>query len=236
MIKTLAITTALALGATAASAASIKVETFSQQAYADYLAGTSRATIEDFEDLVPSSQELAIVETAVGIFDTLGGKGTGGSVIGTGTDLTVRTKGKNHFGRTNTTPGGQFYLDSNDTFGMAWAVGLEGAATFNSIAFSLSDGADQGAQLEITAMGQVLDTFVNFPNASVKFVVISFEQMIDDALIRLSNLEGTGLRTNDGFGIDDATVASVAPIPVPAAGLLLLGALGGLGLRARRKG
>ena len=236
MIKTFAAAAALALGATAASAASIKVETFSQQAYSDYLAGTSRSTVEDFEGIVTSSQELAIVETAVGIFDTLGGKGSGGSVIGTGTDLTVRTKGKNHFGRTNTTPGGQFYLDSNDTYGMVWAVGLEDDSLFNSVAFSLSDGADQGAKLEITAMGQVLDTFVNFPNASVKFVVISFEEMIDDALIRLSNLDGNDLRTNDGFGVDDATVASVAPIPVPAAGLLLLGALGGLGLRARRKG
>lgn len=234
MIKTFALTAALALGATAASAASIKVETFSQQAYADYLAATTRSTIEDFEGLVPFSQELKIVETAVGIFDTLGARGTGGSVIGTGKDLAVRTKGRNHFGRTNTTPGGQFYLDSNDTYGMAWAVGLEDGSLFNSVAFSLSDGADQGAQLEITAMGEVLDTFVGFPNASVKFVVISFEEMIDDALIRLSNLDGDGLRTNDGFAIDDATLA-VAPIPVPAAGLLLLGALGGLGLRARRR-
>lgn len=236
MIRTIALTAALALGATAASAASIKVETFSQEAYQAYLAGTNRATAEDFENIVPSSQELALVTTAVGIFDTLGGKGTGSSVIGTGTDLAVRTKGKNHSGRKNTTPGGQFYLDSNDTFGIGWNVGLAGDMSFNSVAFSLSDAADQGARLEISAMGEVLDTLVKLPNANVKFVVISFEEMIQSAMINFTNFgKGETLRTNDGFGIDDATVASVSPVPVPAAGLLLLGALGGLGLRARRK-
>ena len=233
MIRTFAITAALALGATAASAASIKVETFSQDAYSAYLAGQNRSIVEDFEGIVDTSREVPTVNTAVGIFDTLGGKGSGTSVIGTGTELTVRTKGKNHSGRTNTTVGGQYYLDSNDTFGVQWDVGLAGGAMFNSVAFSLSDGADQGAQLEIMAMGETLASFVDMANANVQFVVVSFEQMISAASITLTNMGANGPRTNDGFGIDDATVSAV---PVPAAGLLLLGALGGLGLRARRKG
>ena len=235
MTKTLTLAAALALGATAASAASIKVETYTQEAYQAYVAGASRTVVEDFENIVPSSREVPLVVSAVGTFDTLGGRGTGGSVIGTGKDLAVRTKGTTHFGRKNTTPGGQFYLDSNDTHGMMWNVGLADGAMFGSVAFSLSDATDQGARLEISAMGDVLDTLIGLPDMNLQFVVISFEDMIDSAMIKLTNRTGNGgLKTNDGFSIDDATV-SVAAVPVPAAGLLLMGALGALGLRARRK-
>ena len=39
---------------------------------------------------------------------------------------------------------------------------------------------------------------------------------------------------NDGFGLDDATAATVAPIPLPAGGLLLLGGLVGFAALRRR--
>lgn len=43
--------------------------------------------------------------------------------------------------------------------------------------------------------------------------------------------------TNDGVGVADGALAAVylAPVPLPAGGLLLLGALGGLGIARRRK-
>lgn len=235
MIKTLTIAGALALGATAASAASIKVETFSQQAYADYKGGFARTTVEDFEgfaDVIGTGGEISPVETAVGTFTTIGATGTGGSVIGSGEELTVRTQGSNSFGRSNTTVGGQYYLDSNDTFGIEWDVALAGGAMFNSLAFSLSDATDQGARLRISADDSELDTLLDLGNGNVQFVVISFADLVSDAFVELANVNDGGRMTNDGFGIDDVTVAAV---PVPAAGLLLLGALGGLGLRARRK-
>ncbi len=43
--------------------------------------------------------------------------------------------------------------------------------------------------------------------------------------------------SNDGIGVADGSLAAVylAPVPLPAGGLLLLGALGGLGIARRRK-
>ena len=39
---------------------------------------------------------------------------------------------------------------------------------------------------------------------------------------------------NDGFGLDDATAATIAAIPLPAGGLLLLGGLAGFAALRRR--
>ncbi len=236
MIKTIAIASAIALTAGAASAASITVELFTQSAYDDYVAGFARTTVEDFEGfagVVGTGAEISPVETAVGTFTTIGATGSGGSVIGGGEQLTVRTQGSNGFGRVNTTAGGAYYLDSNDTFGVNWDAMLGGGAKFNSLAFSLSDAADQGAQLRISAGMDELTTLLNLPNGNVQFVVVSFENAVSGARIELANMNSDGtMRVNDGFGMDDVVIAAV---PVPAAGLLLLGGLGALGLRSRRK-
>ncbi len=236
MIKTIAIASAIALTAGAASAASITVELFTQDAYDAYVSSFARTTVEDFEGFagaVGTGAEVSPVTTAVGTFTTIGATGSGGSVIGGGDALTVRTQGSNGFGRVNTTVGGSYYLDSNDTFGVDWDAMLGNGAAFNSLAFSLSDAADQGARLRISAGGDELETLLNLPNGNVQFVVVSFENAVTGASIELANMNAAGtMRTNDGFGIDDVVIAAV---PVPAAGLLLLGGLGALRLRSRRK-
>ena len=220
------IVTAAALSvvaATSANAATISVETFSAAAYEEFATFGDLLGQETFESYAVA--EGAIAGSSVGSFVTLGGTGEGGSVIGTGTEVAVNDD--TTFGRANTTVGGANWLDSNDTLGILWTATL-GGETFNRIAFSLSDAADQGATLSITADGEELTTVLGRGNGEVDWVVVSFGGFVSTADIHLINS-----KLNDGFGIDDASISAV---PVPAAGLMLLTALGGtVALRRRKK-
>ncbi len=80
-----------------------------------------------------------------------------------------------------------------------------------------------------------------WPSRGVNPVVI---QILDpDSVLTLASFEGVGLRykesNNGGTGSSDklfsATPDVPAPVPLPAGGLLLLAALGGLGIAARRR-
>ena len=81
----------------------------------------------------------------------------------------------------------------------------------------------------------------DWPSRDVNPVVL---QLFDPAsVLTLASFEGIGLRykesNNGGPGKSDklfsATPDVPAPVPLPAAGLLMLGALGGLGIAARRR-
>jgi hypothetical protein len=58
-----------------------------------------------------------------------------------------------------------------------------------------------------------------------------------DADITSFRVRASGTPFADGFGNDDFTLSgfTVAPVPVPAAGLLLIGGLGALGLMRKRR-
>lgn len=226
--KTTILAATFATVGAAASAATISVTTFSDAGYAAYVGGVSVLGSEDFEGFTPEVQG-AVSGTDVGDFMSLGPTGSGGSVVGDGTEVAVRDGSvTGSFGRRNTTLGGSQWLDSNDTLGIRWNAELAGGGAFDQLAFSLSDAADQGATLSVIADGDTLTTFVGQSNGTTDWIVINFGTSVTDAVVELTNT----VRLNDGFGIDDATIAAV---PLPAGFLLLGTALGGLGVARRRR-
>jgi hypothetical protein len=225
------------------SAASITVSTFNPSAYLDLLA-TGTFVGEDFETLGATRGEGEVagpLSTAVGTFVTAGGTGSGGTVTGlpgnTGRHLALRDG--DVYGRNNAVPvGGGWFLDSNDTFGMIWNVAVGGL--FDTVAFVLTDASDVGAFLRITTGNSVREvrTGGRLPDGNDRLVVVSFAEAVSSAQIALVNYTAFGGATNfrnDGFSLDGAQVR-LSPVPVPAAGVLLIVGLGALGaLRARRK-
>lgn len=207
----------------------------------DSLLGSGPQVVEDFETVTPTPTEGEVgadFVTAVGTFNTLGGTGTGGTVTGlpgnTGTELALRDG--NTFGRVNTTTGGRWYLDSNDTWGLSWDVDV--GMMFDRIVFTLADGSDVGGWLSIMADGMRVEQRVDgrLSNGNLYTVVVDFGMSVSSALIEIGNYTTSGGQTflrNDGFSIDDISV-NIAPVPVPAGLPLLLAGLGGLALLRRR--
>lgn len=244
MKKILSLAAALALTGAAAQAVTIGVSAFSPAGYAGLMGSMDEIhATEDFETTLGvglDGQEMTGgLASAVGQFGTIGSRtGTGGSVIGTGTGFSVRNEGAtgSGFGRSNTTPGGEFYLDSNDTQGVRLIANTGDGTMFNRLVFTLTDAADQGAVLEITANDRLgkISSFLSTDlaeqaNGTAQMILISFSERVERATIRLFN--GDLPDVNDGFGMDDIAIASV---PLPAGGLLLLGGLGALALRRRK--
>jgi hypothetical protein len=223
---------ALALASGTAGAATISMETYSAPAYRAALASLGTVATEGFEDadigeLAPGSA----LATAVGSFSTLGGVGTGKSVTGSGENLSVRQG--TVFGRSNSTAGGTRFLDSNDTWGLSWAVAT--GSRFDRLIFVLTDAADAGAIWTMT-VGETVTSLSRLGNGNRRIVSVLFDDPVDSAELTFANTRRGVFTTNDGFGIDDAAVnVAPAPVPLPAGVALLTGALGILGVCRRRK-
>jgi hypothetical protein len=156
-----------------------------------------------------------------------------------GTDTNVASKlalrNRDIFNRTNTTPGGKWFLDSNDNQGMLWDVKVNGGLTaFDTILFALTDATDQGATLKILAQNGIsaFETVVGKSDGNAQMVLIKFSELIFGAKVELSNFSGN--LNKDGFGVDDMVVgASVVPLPAPA--LMLIAGLAGLAAVRRKR-
>ena len=227
-----------ALSAIPAAAASITVGTFD---VTDYNNATSLGVLatEDFEGFSESNVANG-VNTAVGSFSSIGGVGSGGTVSNAGfanDGSLLAMRDDKVYGRHSTTRlltgdvADDMFLDSNDTQGIQWDVSL-GGSMFNALVLTLTDAADTGAIMEIV-VGGTSYSFDRLKDGNHKTVIIKLDEMVSSTSVFFKNLNGKGgLRTNDGFSLDDIAVAAV---PLPASALLLLAGIGGMGALGRRK-
>jgi len=242
--KLLAAAAACAVLPGAGQAASVTITDFTTAGYNAELGTLGMTVVEDFEsygvgNVISGPSPDPGFDTNVGTFTTLGGTGSGGTVTDPepdldGTKLAIREG--TVYGRSSTTDdltGNEAFdqfLDSNDTWGMAWAVDI--GRMFDKIIFTLTDATDVGATITVSADGTTPEVFSGQTNANQKLVVVDFGFAVSDAMIMLSNTKNGQPVINDGFSVDDIAVSVV---PLPASALLLLGGLGGLAALRRRR-
>jgi hypothetical protein len=184
-----------------------------------------------------------VATTTVGTFSSIitGGNATCvDSCVTPKTDLQIRSAvhPATNFGRYNTSDGAgdANFLDSNDNVGIYWAVpGTATIAPFDRISFLATDIDDVGTvAFRITASGsQITTDMLTFPapKRSGGNGMIDLFTFVFSAPVTALNVEML-VGGNDGFGLDSFKISAV---PLPAAGFLLLGGLGGLGFVSRHR-
>jgi hypothetical protein len=186
--------------------------------------------------------------TSAGIDTLVGNVSTHGSFTGTGSTCQKLDLNNDNCtnialqynpdlnGQGNIVPvGGAWSLNAADTGGFEWAAFL-GGTTFNTIIFALRDAADQGATVSVSADvggSVVTESKSGLGNDNLQLIAITFSSFVSFADITIASS-----KANDSMTIDGLTLAGVQPppgeVPLPASGLLLLGAFGALALRRKK--
>lgn len=207
-----------------------------QNAFDAWVLSKNKVLTEDFEGFNANPGDTTgdqDPDTAVGKFTGSGGAGTGTASVQNKSQTVV--KDFDSEGR-NVTKQGDQWLDSNDVTTVTWDISgssVTAFGDFDSIGFFVIDAADNGATMQVAFSGGGTG-FFNLPafgsedNSNIQFITGKFSERVSTATVTMSNLNG---ETNDGWGIDNASIA----VPVPASMALLGTGLLGLGLLARRR-
>lgn len=143
-------------------------------------------------------------------------------ILNSSTRISQTATGLGVNGNPDTNPGN---IDGFPIFSSEFlTVNFHWLVTLKKIALGNVDGNDD------------VDLFLN--NALVGSYKASVLNSTDlDADITSFRIRASGTPLADGFGNDDFTLSgfTVAPVPVPAAGLLLIGGLAALGFARKRK-
>jgi hypothetical protein len=234
-----------------AHANTITVQAFNSTAFGNLV--TSNTVVEDFEtpgDLAltfegggsgngtaPNSfgeiKAGTSIGSSVGTFTTVGGQGNGSTCQALSVTDNVCDNVGLQFdpdvnGQGNIVPdNGQWSVNAADTKGIEWEAELADGREFSSLFFAIRDAADQGGTIFTVAAHGATKTFSNLDNNDEQLFLVDFGGAVSSATVTM-----TSSRVNDSFTLDGA---AITPVPLPAAGWLMLAGVGGLAAMRRRR-
>lgn len=138
-----------------------------------------------------------------------------------------------------------------DTDGTFYALGLGGQLTlafakpifFGGASVTLEEVTFGGPQASrhfeavdvysvLGGVSTLVDTVLNTAKTTTLRISQTFEHI---RLVDVTPREFANSASGDGFDVDSVIVTSIAPVPVPAAGVLMFAGIGGLAMLRRRK-
>ena len=172
----------------------------------------------DFSNL-PVCGQTGDLETDVGRFSARNGPGEQGTVCGDPSRAQVR-QGTPEYIALSGRHGAEYWLDSNDNSEMEFKLRKSDRVQFLS-----SDLADVNGFFRLEAGNASFEINGKQANGGLWLFTVIFDQGEERTLRLISTL-------NDGFSVGPVTVA---PVPLPGAGVLLLGGVGALAALRRRR-
>ncbi|MBE9636982.1 hypothetical protein IQ782_09045 [Salipiger pacificus] len=123
----------------------------------------------------------------------------------------------------------------------AYVTVISGSTTLDAIDGSAADGQVSATEVQYAYNNNLFGGALlnpTLPNGNIQSVTVTFGEMVTKAQIVIASFKDSqngAYLVNDGIGIDGLMVGTLAPVPLPGGGLLLLGGLGALGFARQRR-